>query len=57
MAIRDGQYETFGQVGGMSIAYLGAVNDAGDVVGTAKDAQITTEDECSSTSWMEARST
>jgi hypothetical protein len=41
----NGQYETFGQVEGLPIAYLGAVNDAGDVTGTSKDAQITTEDE------------
>ncbi len=41
----DGVYETFGAVGGMPIAYLGAVNEAGDVVGTAKDAQFGTEDE------------
>lgn len=41
----NGVYETFGQVGGMNIAYLGAVNDLGDVVGTAKDSQFTTEDE------------
>jgi hypothetical protein len=41
----NGEYETFGQVGGMFIAYLGAVNDAGDVAGTAKDTQFTTEDE------------
>jgi len=42
---QDGEYETFGLVGGMGIAYLGGVNDAGDVAGTAKDAQLTTEDE------------
>ncbi|MBT8484151.1 MAG: hypothetical protein HKO59_06205 [Phycisphaerales bacterium] len=42
--LEDGVYETFGQIDGMPIAYLGGVNEAGDVVGTSKDASITTPD-------------
>ncbi|MHC4063147.1 MAG: hypothetical protein ACYSUI_01395 [Planctomycetota bacterium] len=40
----NGQYETFGQVDGLPVAYLGGVNNAGDVAGTAKDAQFGTPD-------------
>ncbi len=41
----SGEYETFGQVEGLPIAYLGGINNAGDVAGTAKDAMLSTPDE------------
>ncbi len=41
----NGAYETFGNIEGLPAAYLGGVNEAGNVVGTARDAQFTTPDD------------
>ncbi|MCA9256555.1 MAG: hypothetical protein KDA33_12995 [Phycisphaerales bacterium] len=40
----NGAYTVTGDAEGLPIAYLGGVNDAGDLAGTAKDSQITTSD-------------
>ena len=40
----NGQYDVTGSVGGMPIAYLGGMNNAGDLAGTAKDSQFSTPD-------------
>jgi uncharacterized membrane protein len=40
----NGQYTVTGGVNGMPIAYLGGINNAGDIAGTARDAQLITPD-------------
>ncbi len=42
--LQDGVYTITGGAGGMPGAYLGGINDAGDLAGTAKDGTITTPD-------------
>ncbi len=42
--LQDDVYTITGDAGGMPGAYLGGINDAGDLAGTAKDGTITTPD-------------